>query len=1026
MPSPSLRPQQWRQRTVSTNALFASLVLVVAAGWMHSLPSAFAYENACNVCNCYAFTVERCDPMLDYIPLNIPAAATELDFSDTMITSIDSSSFGASILGSVRKLRIANAQLANLPVNTFSHLPNLELLDLSDNQWLTIFPSGALQSNTNLKELRLAQTGISSLQSNSLSVFPLLKVVQLSYLQITTLPTGLLSGLSQLEELYLDSIDISVIPPGFFDSNTQLTVLDISYSKLTTVPTTQLNVLANLELLDLSSSRIATMPSTSLTLPALKTLYLQNNDLTAIPPGVFSQLASLEILFLHENSLTTLPAGSFLGLQHLETYEFAPNSFTVAPPSTYGSPTDPQKCHYQCATCYDSGSNQCCSTNCVSCTVTGCLLCASGTTWSDGSCWLQDAASSVSSASRVSVASVASASASKASVSVQSALSAASMESSASKASIVSATSAATVSARSATSAATVSANSAASVIEASAASVVSAASGFSASVVSAASVASVSSASAASAASVTSAQSVTSVQSSASVASVALVSSASAASVASAASANSLISVDFVVSVDSVVSVASVRSIGGGSTTATPAPSAVQSPTHVLSSARDGSSAASVASSSSASLALPPQSDQASSSSSAIVGAAVGIVLLVLIAVVAFVLYRRHKRRLQPFGSRISLQKSDSTLVPMQAVGFPSSQSQSQSEVYASPNQVESAYATVGQRVYSNDPPKPSPEYAYATSPGRIYSDIVTETTSLRQGLVLGAKLGSGAFGVVLRGQLPSNLVPKDAKYLLADERQPHLDVAVKTIPSDADPKSRREFIEEARMMARFDNPNVVRAICSLLEAEPLLCVLELMPFGDLRGVLQKSIKVQVSWTRAESAHALAQVARGLDYLEQIRFVHRDIAARNCLVGANLAVKISDFGLSRAIAEESDYYRMETKGRLPVKWMAPECLLYRKFTHQSDVWAFGVLAWEVYSYGASPYGNQKGPEILAQVEGGFRLQKPAGCADVDFEQVFNCWNREPLSRPSFAALSAYFAQVALNTPSHREVGNDS
>ncbi|KJE96902.1 TKL protein kinase [Capsaspora owczarzaki ATCC 30864] len=861
MPSPSLRPQQWRQRTVSTNALFASLVLVVAAGWMHSLPSAFAYENACNVCNCYAFTVERCDPMLDYIPLNIPAAATELDFSDTMITSIDSSSFGASILGSVRKLRIANAQLANLPVNTFSHLPNLELLDLSDNQWLTIFPSGALQSNTNLKELRLAQTGISSLQSNSLSVFPLLKVVQLSYLQITTLPTGLLSGLSQLEELYLDSIDISVIPPGFFDSNTQLTVLDISYSKLTTVPTTQLNVLANLEL-----------------------LYLQNNDLTAIPPGVFSQLASLEILFPRVR-------GFCCERICLQSKRFSPIGIVRSVDGIL---------RVQGVNCFGNVSRY-------------------------GFCAIGNVSRYVSSAS-------------------------------------------------------------------------------------------------AASAASVTSAQSVTSVQSSASVASVALVSSASAASVASAASANSLISVDFVVSVDSVVSVASVRSIGGGSTTATPAPSAVQSPTHVLSSARDGSSAASVASSSSASLALPPQSDQASSSSSAIVGAAVGIVLLVLIAVVAFVLYRRHKRRLQPFGSRISLQKSDSTLVPMQAVGFPSSQSQSQSEVYASPNQVESAYATVGQRVYSNDPPKPSPEYAYATSPGRIYSDIVTETTSLRQGLVLGAKLGSGAFGVVLRGQLPSNLVPKDAKYLLADERQPHLDVAVKTIPSDADPKSRREFIEEARMMARFDNPNVVRAICSLLEAEPLLCVLELMPFGDLRGVLQKSIKVQVSWTRAESAHALAQVARGLDYLEQIRFVHRDIAARNCLVGANLAVKISDFGLSRAIAEESDYYRMETKGRLPVKWMAPECLLYRKFTHQSDVWAFGVLAWEVYSYGASPYGNQKGPEILAQVEGGFRLQKPAGCADVDFEQVFNCWNREPLSRPSFAALSAYFAQVALNTPV-RDIG---
>ncbi|KJE89654.1 hypothetical protein CAOG_08470 [Capsaspora owczarzaki ATCC 30864] len=397
--------------------------------------------------------------------------------------------------------------------------------------------------------------------------------------------------------------------------------------------------------------------------------------------------------------------------------------------------------------------------------------------------------------------------------------------------------------------------------------------------------------------------------------------------------------------------------------------------------------------------------------------GLAAGVVCLLLLALILIIYWdrrRRHKRRRQ------SVQKADSTLTRKQMVEMSPAQSPGKG-----PDQVESksnTYAVAGQRKPVDGDLKQSAEHTYATSPERVYSSIVTETTSLRQGLVLGAKLGSGVSGVVFRGQLPSNLVPKDAKYLLTDERQPHLAVAVKTIPAGADPKSRREFIEEARMMARFDNPNVVRAICSLLEAEPLLCVLELMPFGDLRGVLQRSIKVQVSWTRAESAHALAQVARGLDYLEQIRFVHRDIAARNCLVGANLAVKISDFGLSRAIAEENDYYRMETKGRLPVKWMAPECLMYRKFTHQSDVWAFGVLAWEVYAYGASPYGNQKGPEILAQVEGGFRLPKPAGCDDVDFEQVFKCWNREPLSRPSFATLSAYFAQVALSAPV-RDIG---
>ncbi|KJE98364.1 TKL protein kinase [Capsaspora owczarzaki ATCC 30864] len=294
--------------------------------------------------------------------------------------------------------------------------------------------------------------------------------------------------------------------------------------------------------------------------------------------------------------------------------------------------------------------------------------------------------------------------------------------------------------------------------------------------------------------------------------------------------------------------------------------------------------------------------------------------------------------------------------------------------------------------------------------------------TQSLRDGLVLGETLGSGAFGVVLRGRLPRALVPTDAQYLLHDPMQPVLEVAVKTIQANASEQSHNEFIEEARMVSQFNHPNVVRAIATLLEAEPHLCVLELLPYGDLRDVLKKSKKSNILWTESEFAYTLAQVASGLNYLESIRFVHRDIAARNCLVGHGLSVKISDFGLSRLLAQDTDYYRMEHKGRLPVKWMAPECLNYRTFTHQSDVWSFGVLAWETFSYGASPYGSMAGREILAVVEAGSRLERPENCPLNLFAMVQACWEMNPQARPRFAALSSYFTNLSVNQPV-RDIG---
>ncbi|KJE96332.1 protein-tyrosine kinase HTK98 [Capsaspora owczarzaki ATCC 30864] len=395
-------------------------------------------------------------------------------------------------------------------------------------------------------------------------------------------------------------------------------------------------------------------------------------------------------------------------------------------------------------------------------------------------------------------------------------------------------------------------------------------------------------------------------------------------------------------------------------------------------------------------------------------VAGAVGGILVLLVLVVLLIIRRRRRQVARGLSEKdstatISMHTMDSALSGYE----PLAKSTAVQPTYDNQRPV--------QPSYDNQRPIPASVSADQHS---VYEQIEKDHYSspvlyesvelgLRASLVLGAKLGSGNFGVVLKGQLPRKFVPPDAQYLLAGVQGAYLDVAVKTMQPDATEKSRQEFVEEAQMMAQFSHPNVVRCITSLLDCAPFMSVLELMPYGDLRQVLWQSQKRNIGWTVAEMSHALAQIAGGLEYLESIRFVHRDIAARNCLVGTGLVVKISDFGLSRALAEEHNYYRMEARGKLPVKWMAPECLHYRKFSHSSDVWAFGVLAWEVFSYGAAPYGSKTGQQALADVEAGHRLAQPESCPNDLFALLRACWEIAPLSRPHIASLRAHFESAA-------------
>ncbi|KAL6952462.1 receptor protein-tyrosine kinase [Sarracenia purpurea var. burkii] len=214
--------------------------------------------------------------------------------------------------------------------------------------------------------------------------------------------------------------------------------------------------------------------------------------------------------------------------------------------------------------------------------------------------------------------------------------------------------------------------------------------------------------------------------------------------------------------------------------------------------------------------------------------------------------------------------------------------------------------------------------------------------------------KIGEGLFGEVYKGRLHS-----------IDNEKEHVEtVAVKRLKRIANEKTLHDFLNEIDITSSFHHPNILTlvGVCPQENTSPPWMIFEYMSFGDLADVLRNSN--HEFWESGRdlptlSAEALlsisSQIAAGMEYLAAQRFVHRDLACRNCLVGSSLTVKISDFGMSREVYS-CDYYKVGGKRMLPIRWMSPEGLSYGKFTVQSDVWAYGVVLWEIYSHGKQPY----------------------------------------------------------------------
>nr|ACE95856.1 fibroblast growth factor receptor-2 isoform IIIc [Squalus acanthias] len=276
------------------------------------------------------------------------------------------------------------------------------------------------------------------------------------------------------------------------------------------------------------------------------------------------------------------------------------------------------------------------------------------------------------------------------------------------------------------------------------------------------------------------------------------------------------------------------------------------------------------------------------------------------------------------------------------------------------------------------------------------------------RDKLTLGKPLGEGCFGQV---------VMAEAVGVDKDKPKEPLTVAVKMLKDDATEKDLSDLVSEMEMMKMIGkHKNIINLLGACTQDGPLYVIVEFTAKGNLREYLRARRPPGMEYTFdinrvsdeqltfKDLVSCTYQVARGMEYLASQKCIHRDLAARNVLVTENNVMKIADFGLARDV-HNIDYYKKTTNGRLPVKWMAPEALFDRVYTHQSDVWSFGVLMWEIFTLGGSPYPGIPVEELFKLLKEGHRMDKPANCTNDLYMMMRDCWHAIPSQRPTFKQL---------------------
>ncbi|XP_067993487.1 ephrin type-A receptor 5 isoform X6 [Melanerpes formicivorus] len=269
---------------------------------------------------------------------------------------------------------------------------------------------------------------------------------------------------------------------------------------------------------------------------------------------------------------------------------------------------------------------------------------------------------------------------------------------------------------------------------------------------------------------------------------------------------------------------------------------------------------------------------------------------------------------------------------------------------------------------------------------------------------------IGAGEFGEVCSGRLK-----------LQGKRE--FPVAIKTLKVGYTEKQRRDFLGEASIMGQFDHPNIIHLEGVVTKSKPVMIVTEYMENGSLDTFLKKN---DGQFTVIQLVGMLRGIASGMKYLSDMGYVHRDLAARNILINSNLVCKVSDFGLSRVLEDDPEAAYTTRGGKIPIRWTAPEAIAFRKFTSASDVWSYGIVMWEVMSYGERPYWEMTNQDVIKAVEEGYRLPSPMDCPAALYQLMLDCWQKDRNSRPKFDDIVSMLDKLIRNPSSLKTLVNAS
>jgi len=284
----------------------------------------------------------------------------------------------------------------------------------------------------------------------------------------------------------------------------------------------------------------------------------------------------------------------------------------------------------------------------------------------------------------------------------------------------------------------------------------------------------------------------------------------------------------------------------------------------------------------------------------------------------------------------------------------------------------------------------------------------VVDDWEVARENIKYAEELGKGSFGLVYRGQF-------------SHTTKGELPCAVKTVNEKSSYRQRIEFLHEASAMKDFKTEHVIKLLGVVSQGQPALVLMELMENGDLKNYLRSlrpdsennRQRLPVPTLRQVMQMAI-EIADGMSYLSVKKLVHRDLAARNCMVSGPdpVVVKVGDFGMARDVYE-TEYYRKEGRGLLPVRWMAPESIKDGKFTSQSDVWSYGVVLWEMATLAEQPYQGFTNDEVMKYVKEGNKMKRPEDCPDLLYSLMSNCWTSQPDDRPTFLQICEKLLEFA-------------